>query len=79
MYQNRLVALATISGLPVVQQRREVAAWLTLDISSIPTHNVKPWTVVRIFRTPSVHNHREDPAGPGGEHAIRRCRGIRGC
>jgi hypothetical protein len=63
MYQNRPVVPATVSGLSVVQQRREVAVWLTLDISSIPTHNAKPWSAIRISRTPSVNTHREDPAG----------------
>jgi hypothetical protein len=63
MYQNRPVVPATISGLSVVQQRREVAVWLTLDISSIPTHNAKPWGAIRISRTPSINTHREDPAG----------------
>ena len=52
-----------ISGISVVQQRREVATWLTLDLSSVPTHNAKPWSAVRISRTPSVHAHRESPQG----------------
>lgn len=63
MYQNRPVIPVMISGLSVVQQRREVAAWLTLDISPVPTHNAKLWSYVRISRTPSVNIHREDPAG----------------
>ena len=64
-YQNRPVAPVDISGLPVIQQRREVAVWLTLDLSSVPTHNAKPWSAVRISRTPSVHIHKDVPAGVG--------------
>jgi len=60
-YQNRPVALVEISGISIVKQRREVAAWLTLDLSSVPTHNAKPWNAVRISRTPSVRIHKEVP------------------
>ena len=60
MYPNRPVVPVMISGLSVVQQRRDVAAWLTLDV---PTHNTKLWSYVRISRTPSVKIHKEDPAG----------------
>ena len=63
MYQNRPVVPVNISGLSVVQQRREVAVWLTVDISSIPTYNGKPWSAIRISRTPSVNTHKEDPTG----------------
>ena len=63
MYQNRPVVPVNISGLSVVQQRREVAVWLTVDISSIPTYNARPWSAIRISRTPSVNTHKEDPTG----------------
>lgn len=52
-----------ISGISIVPQRREVAAWFTLDLSSVPTRNSKPWSAVRISHTPSVHAHREPPRG----------------
>ena len=62
-YRNYPVAPVEISGIPVVPQRREVAVWITLDLSSVPTQDAMPWSAVRIARTPSVHVHREDPAG----------------
>jgi hypothetical protein len=61
-YQNRPVVPTKISGFPVVHQRRDVVAWITLDISSLPTHNTEPWSALRISRTPSVNTHREDRA-----------------
>jgi len=60
-YQNRPVIPTVISGLPFVRQQRQVSVWLTLDISSLPTHNAKRWSAVRIPYTPSVHSHREGP------------------
>jgi hypothetical protein len=62
-YQNRPVAPAGISGISVGKQRGEVAACVTLDLHSFPTHNANPCSAVRIPRMPSVHNHKEDPAG----------------
>jgi hypothetical protein len=63
MYRNRPVVPTKISGFSVVHQRRDVSAWLTLDISSIPTHDAKPWSAIRISRTPSVNTQRGDPEG----------------
>jgi len=60
-YQNRPVAPVEILGISIIKQRREVAAWLTLDLSSVPTHNAKPWSAVRISRTPSVRIHKDVP------------------
>jgi hypothetical protein len=62
-YQSRAGAPTQISGFPVVQLRRDVVVWLTLDIRSLPTHNAKPWSALRIFRTPSANAHREDRVG----------------
>jgi hypothetical protein len=63
MYQTRPAVPTKISGFTVVQQRRDVAAWLAVNISSLPTQNGKPWNAARIPCTPSVNTHREDPAG----------------
>ena len=60
--QNRPVIPTRISGLPFVRQQCGIAVWLTLDITSLPTHNAKPWSAVRTSCTPSVHSHRRDPA-----------------
>jgi hypothetical protein len=57
------VVPVTISGLSVVKQRREVATWFTLDLSSVPTPNAKPWNAIRIPRTHSIRTHKEHPAG----------------
>ena len=62
-YGNRPVTPVETSGMPVVTQRREVAAWPTLDLSSVPTHNARPWSAVRISQTPSVRMNRGDPVG----------------
>jgi len=59
MHQNHSIAPMKISGLPIVQQRPGAAVELTLDISSLPTHDGKPWYFVHMSRTPSVHTHRE--------------------
>jgi len=62
--ENQSMVPVKISGIPIVQQRCDVAVWLTLDFSSFPTRNGQPWDAVRFSRARSVSTHREGLSFP---------------